>query len=1022
MKKLFEQILSKRFLLVALFTFLFFILVLSLNIKQGTWLIGWDNLQSELNPWLSLKRSIFSVWEEYQSFGLVSGLAHASDIVRAALVVLMTYILPQSMVRYVFHVTMLFIGGIGFFILFNDSNKLHKNRKYLTIAGSLFYMFNIGTIQLFALPFEPFSIFFAALPFEIWIFSKIIYKKDGLNLRNLGFLIAINLLSTPQAYVQTIFVVYGLILSIIWIAGFVQNKKLYVLRNGIVALIIIILTNSFWLLPQIYFLKTSSSVVKTSKINRMSTVDTFYQNKAKGTLLSYFKINGFYFDMVGMNSEPLFEPWQKHFELPVISLLPFLFTLIVIVGLLSRWRTNAAFAASMVFTTIIFLNATPPFSYITETIYKIDFIAQIFRTPFTKFIVPHVLFMSYFLVYGLDSVLSIILGNHKKYANKIEWIFISLATLAVITYSFPVFQGNLFSAQMKVELPSEYLSLIKYFNKIDKNKRIALLPDYTYWGWFHHKWGYNGSGFLWYGIEQPIISRTFDVWSEKSEAYYWEMKSATESEDIRRVENVAKKYAIDYFIFDKSLRPVTPASELIVYDRLEALLKSSNTFSMVKSFGFIDVYSTSNSNNSIEFINTTDSQLPIIGPTTNAFNKDIGFDQYGQYLSSKSNADVYYPFRDLESQTRNNKSWKIDIDSNNITLSADLPEYLKSGDYDIFVPNVSDETLMIDEKLATISGQFQTNYKSNKIEVFVPKIIIQQFDVKGTVLSLCGPAWGNSKIENSIPNNNDITISSFDGSTGCIGYSSITSLPQYAGYILEVENKNINGRRFFMYVLDNTKKEAVIEDRLTYDTEAYFLPPRFEYGQGYSVNFHNNSYPGMSSSNRLLSLKLSYFPYEAISNIRFVKKGFSLNTSTDSTIFTAKKLNYYTYKVQLPSPSNAATIILDQAYHDGWVAYETNNTWFPFFGKKLTDHVLVNNWANAWRLESREQRAESKDVECTNDSVHSLPAGEAGSQCTVHFVIVFWPQYLQYLGFLILGITISTLGILAWRNHKASKS
>ena len=77
-----------------------------------------------------------------------------------------------------------------------------------------------------------------------------------------------------------------------------------------------------------------------------------------------------------------------------------------------------------------------------------------------------------------------------------------------------------------------------YFKNIDKNKRIALLPDHTFWGWFYHRWGYNGSGFLWYGIEQPIVSRTFDSWSSKSEGYFWEMKTAAEAENVEQFEAV----------------------------------------------------------------------------------------------------------------------------------------------------------------------------------------------------------------------------------------------------------------------------------------------------------------------------------------------------------------------------------------------------------------------------------------------------------------------------------------------------
>ena len=53
------------------------------NYKPGTYLLGWDSLQRDLKPGLAVKRAFFSVWEEYQSFGLPAGMAHASDLIRA---------------------------------------------------------------------------------------------------------------------------------------------------------------------------------------------------------------------------------------------------------------------------------------------------------------------------------------------------------------------------------------------------------------------------------------------------------------------------------------------------------------------------------------------------------------------------------------------------------------------------------------------------------------------------------------------------------------------------------------------------------------------------------------------------------------------------------------------------------------------------------------------------------------------------------------------------------------------------
>ncbi|MEK7097154.1 MAG: hypothetical protein AAB859_02435, partial [Patescibacteria group bacterium] len=80
--------------------------------------------------------------------------------------------------------------------------------------------------------------------------------------------------------------------------------------------------------------------------------------------------------------------------------------------------------------------------------------------------------------------------------------------------------------------------------------------------------------------------------------------------------------------------------------------------------------------------------------------------------------------------------------------------------------------------------------------------------------------------------------------------------------------------------------------------------------------------------------------------------------------------------INLPSNiPDGSTIVFNQAFEKNWKAYyikETNflTKYFSFiFGQEIKEHVLVNNWANGWKVE--------------------------GGLVT----IIFWPQYLEFLGF-----------------------
>jgi hypothetical protein len=81
---------------------------------------------------------------------------------------------------------------------------------------------------------------------------------------------------------------------------------------------------------------------------------------------------------------------------------------------------------------------------------------------------------------------------------------------------------------------------------------------------------------------------------------------------------------------------------------------------------------------------------------------------------------------------------------------------------------------------------------------------------------------------------------------------------------------------------------------------------------------------------------------------------------------------------------NESTNFNFSSIRQGWHAYAINcynkifcfaGQTFPFiFGREIKDHVKINNWANGWN---------------TNDK---------------NIILLFWPQYLEYIGFLMLFI------------------
>jgi len=939
------------------------------NYSPGTYLSGWDNLQTELNPSLAVKRAFFSVWEEYQSFGLTAGMAHASDLVRAVFLWIVSFVIPQNIIRYFYHFLMLFLGGMGLMSLMG----LMGIAAPYAFLGALFYLLNLGTVQIFYVPFESFSTFFAFLPWGIWVFMRLMRPIGpmGEKKKNLWLFFLINLLGTPAFYTQQLFLVYITILFSITISflplfylssidAFINNfkqqlwKRSFRLLTRITFLFILIfIINSFWIFPQLYFLKTNSDWIYQAKANQIATEDVYYQNYEKGTLDKFLILEGFYYDLKGINHTPLFQPWKNHFQ-GLIKFLPWFFALLMLIGLtntvinlIKKQKNNPidySFMIIFFLCALMLLPATWTFSWINESLRNITILNQIFRSPFTKWIIPYSLIYSFFVIKGLSFIF------YKLHSKKqtIHYLILTIIFVLLIIYSLPSFKGFFISLEMKVKIPQEYFQIIDYFKKQDKNIRIGLLPEYTHWGWYFHKWRYNGSGFLWYGIEQPIISRTFDTWNHVSESYFWEIKKALEDENLDKFEKILNKYQINYLLLDKSLIPVSSTYKALQYERTENLINQSKIITPVLKHNYFHLYQVKIPHDN--FL-TIKSDLISVEPKIKITNDDTAYYENLDYYNS-SNSLIYYPFLDLTTQTRIfNKNWQIEENQNKIIIKIKINQDLltKLDNYDISF-NPFYQTFFEDKNYQLKIDFYQQ--EDNFIFSF-DKILLKEFTGKKLV-------------------NNDVAGFFLD------------KLDHKYGYLIKIKNKNLSGRNLFFYINELTKDQVILEERLKKDLEYFILPEKYKYGMDYAIVFNNQSYNNLKSINQLENIEIFLFPYRNLKDFKLVDKNYfylkNIQKQIPDYYYQTKKNNYYSYQIKLNQPiDDQNAIILYQSFSPGWLAYQVkNDNWinryFPFlFGKKLENHVLVNNWANGWIID---EKINPKNI-----------------------VIIFWPQYLQFLGF-----------------------
>jgi hypothetical protein len=651
-------------------------IIAAANYQPGTILSGWDNLHPEFDLFLNIKRSIFAVWQEHQGLGLLGGMAHASDLPRQIILLFFSLFLPVDSLRYVWTFLMLFTGTIGMYFLIKKCFLKTSESAIFPLLGALFYLLNLATVQMFYAPYEAFSTFFGFLP--LLLLSSILYFSESKNqLKYLMFLITVLLLAMPAWYVQTFFIVFLLSLGIIFTSFFIQNPVKALIQKAVKIFGLIFLINSFWLLPVIYFTITSSGVNINSKINQMGTETIVAMNKEYGTIPDVMLLKGFSFKSVDPDAEGniafMLKPWIMHMDNPLVTVTGYLLFLVVFIGFVNALRSKAPLLKGVawlfIFAFIALCIDTPPFSFINSLFRNyIPVVNQIFRFPFTKFSTLASFVYAILFVIGIKSI-------HERLMTKTQrQLLLVLPMLLLIFFTIPVFQGHLIYDKERTKIPQEYKDLFTFFKSQDPNSRIVNFPQSNFWGWNFYDWesgGYGGSGFLWYGIRQPIMDRNFNVWSKTNENFYFEISNALYSKNEKQFESVLNKYQTNWLLVDKNVFD-TASDKTLFVPELEGMLANGSYARKAASFGKLDVYKIELKDKPKSFVFMTKN-----APSVNEYswnNDDKAYADNGNYISNATKGNsLMYPFRSLFTlKSQKEKEFKIVEKRSNIEITQEI--------------------------------------------------------------------------------------------------------------------------------------------------------------------------------------------------------------------------------------------------------------------------------------------------------------------------------------------------------------
>ncbi len=1008
MRRIFSWFSFQKILLFILLGFLIF----KSRLSGSEWLLGWDSVMPELDWKLNFSRVLAGAWQEYQGVGLTGGMAHLADLSRMVILWILNLFVPTQYVRWIWHMGMLVLGPLGVWYI---GKKLWKWNESACLTASVFYLLNLATVQYFFVPYEAFSSFYGFLPWLIAVFFS--YLESG-KINDLKKIMVMGIVATSAFYVQTLFVVYIMVLGFLSL-GYLRNWK-----RILIGFLTLFILNSFWLLPVMYGVLHGGGLVGLAKINSIGSPETALMNEGFGSWQNVMLLKGYWLEYIenigGTQWGRLMQVWWDFSNQSYVAIVGTALFGVSTLGLFFnglKKKLHFTWIIGLIFSFAMIASFNKPFGFIYRWLVEnVPLFGEMFRSVFTKWSVVLALFVSI----GLGSVVAMM-------KNKwIVGIFTSLMVVSCIAIVSPVFKVGLIFDKMKVELPSEYLKMFEFMKSQPTDSRVAYLPAQDIWSWKYADWGYRGSGYLWYGIEQPMLDRAFDVWSPYNEGFYNEFSTALYGENIDKVAKVLNKYDVRYVLLDESVSAPGQGKEIL---RIEETKKLAEELGWQQKFqeGFLSVWEVvsypviGSSSNPVNSFISAPSEYSFVEADTSKVRQDIVFDQVGTYVSNAKEDEVTYPFANLMRE----EVTGVEYEEGKITLSSDLsfaplqtaersellvpgwkvgdivriqykdatssstslgtqweplPAYYVNGqsgpiflgkekpevDKDIIYAKVSEGK----EWSAYLKEQrFELLDSNLKIEVpTLPRIYdfgtmgqgkLGNCDVlkRGVAEKITNPKFSNSQI--------DLQETRFiaDGRGAACDYIEMTEIDPRMSYLMRFQGNNIEGRslKYFLYNTGSMRNDIeYLLGKKKYDQTFSLLS--WQRDGYYTLNIETRSF-GQRAENLVQPVEVRWFPLEQIAGAKIIlnQKFSNSPIGNELQIKSVKKNGTWLYRVKV---EGSGLLKLSQGYDQGWIS-------------PGLIHVKVDGWANGWIIPQ---------------------SGEA--------TIFYWPQLLEYLGFLILGGTI----------------
>lgn len=532
-----------------------------LSFKTGYSYLSNDNYSPDLNPLLTIKRSIESpAWRSYRVLGFASE-SEQADIFRSGLYYILDIFLPTWSLSQIFALLCFVVGSWFTALLTSNLIKDFGKKKYSELAfllGGIFYITTLWTVWVYYQNMFPYITQFGFLPLVVWSIYRLVKKFSW---KNALILFISTMFFTSTFVIATLFVVDIVLISVLTVIFAIAYSSSIkeCLKKTFLTVVLIISSQLFWVLPFVHYTANVSGDIIDSYVNRSITTSVIdLESRDQDAINSVKLFTRTVLEEQG--DEYIFsraDEYAKYDFFKVVGLIPAVFTLILMIFAIvkKKWLYLSLTILAFIFWFII-KNVNPPFGNIFIWMQQnIPLFKQVFRWASSKTGNIFLLLIAISAPIGFAYLIDFLSSFLKKPLKILLYIVsVLIIVLPTLFYAQYLFTGEIYPERALIEIPSEYYQLEKYImeNEIG-DKRILYLPPANNNYFRTYDWGFWGSNFISYILPNPLMDLSSAIGSKYGEQAMIEIQQAFRAKDREKLNALINKYDIEYILVDKTL-------------------------------------------------------------------------------------------------------------------------------------------------------------------------------------------------------------------------------------------------------------------------------------------------------------------------------------------------------------------------------------------------------------------------------------------------------------------------------------